>query len=151
MGLSPQASSHFPSCGESTRISCTRGSTETTIAERHMTTSSIGLRRRRSGSGPIRVGVRVRPVFRHEAKFWTGRSGEYWPSVRARGENIRGLVEQDSCDRRGGGARNRVDVRMLDGWERSFGFDCAFDPGCGQRKVYERYLLGIFIRRRICL
>lgn len=146
--LPPQASSHFPSCGDSTRISCSSGgSAEKPIPERHPTTSSSGRRSGSSGSGRMRVGVRVRPVFRNEAQFWSGRSGGYRPAVCARGERFRKTAGQQTCEGNSGGALRCVDLRMLDGREGSFVFDRAFDAGCGQREVYDRYKLGILIRR----
>lgn len=107
----------------------------------------------------MRVGVRVRPAFRHEVLLGEGRrSGGYRPAVTVSNEISRARVRK--CTANGGENQAQVEevpeekleresdtlavrqsyleLRMPNGRRRRFLFDYAFDAACGQREVYQR-------------
>lgn len=113
------------------------------------------------GSSRMRVGVRVRPAFLHEVLHCkrTRRSGGYHPALtvckkRSNGLHSGGVDEdfqevdinnEESSEREGEmSARSTtcpkmVMLRMMNGRQRCFAFDEAFDAGCPQQDVYQRY------------
>lgn len=97
------------------------------------------------------MGVRIRPAFGHEMKSAGERRGGYRPAVFLAGEisDARRMEDQrwagcsentdDTTIGRDGEWKNhRVHLRRMDGQERGFVFDHAFNPRCGQQEVYER-------------
>lgn len=107
----------------------------------------------------MRVGVRVRPAFLHEVLQCkrTRRSSGYRPAVTVLTERSKGLhgegvneeYQEVASEKKIEGegemlARptacpRMVMLRMMDGRQRYFAFDEAFDAGCQQREVYQRY------------
>lgn len=103
------------------------------------------------GSSRMRVGVRVRPPFRHEVVTKT-RSGGYRSAVtvvkssdeiRQRCVKPNGLQQSTGSAYSAGEVRRETEVSMVklttpDGRQRSFPYDHVFGPGCGQEEIYER-------------
>lgn len=110
-------------------------------------------------SNRMRVGVRVRPAILHEVLQCkhTRRSGGYRPAVTVLTERSKGLhwegvdeeyqevASEEKSEREGEilarstACPRMVMLRMMNGRQRYFAFDEAFDSGCPQREVYQRY------------